>query len=263
MVYALVTSAFAMSLIAAPMHSQTADQDYRPTGPARPMITRAQLEQTLAEIQKQLDSKGYSEGLRSIKRAEADAIKERLANGDIRVGDVIQLLVGGDNNFNKAYVVTPQVTIVLPRGTEISLKGKLRAEVQPYLNERFAELVVNPAVQATIAVRLSLEGNVNKPCFACNVDPGMPLSEFLQGPGGGPGRDVALDRSYIKRGGKVIVDGPEFANAIRDGRTIDELNLQGGDNVFVESKPSKSTIARVVGVVTGAIGLVYLATRIR
>lgn len=262
MVYACLTPAIAMMLVAAPMPGQTIDQSYQPTGPLRPMITRAQLQQSLAEIQQQLDSRGYSEGLRSIKRKEAEAIKERLANGDIRVGDVIALLVGADVIFNKSYIVTPNVTIVLPRGTEISLKGKLRSEVQPFLNEKFAEMVVNPNVQATIAVRLSLEGNVGKACFACNVDPGMPLSEFLQVTGGGPGQNVALDKSRITRGGKVIIDGREFANAIRDGRTIDELNLQGGDNVFVESKPSKTGIARIVGAISGAIGLVYLATRI-
>ena len=263
MVYAYLTPVLAILLIAVPLRAQTGDFAPPLSGMQRPMITRDQLRASLAEIQQQLASHGYSESLRSSKRAEADAIQDRLTNGDIRVGDVIGLQVSGDAAFNKTYLVTPAVTIVLPSGTEISLKGKLRSEVQPYLNQKFGELVVNPVVQASIAVRLSLEGNVNKPCFACNVEPGEPLSEFLQGMGGGPGQKVDLNRSQIKRGGRVIIDGPEFAAAIRDGRTIDQLNLQGGDAVFVETKPSSGVLAKVVGVLSGAIGLVYLATRIR
>ena len=262
-VYSFLAPVLALALIAAPLLAQNDEFAAPLPGMQRPMITREQLRASLAEIQQQLASSGYSASLRSSKRAEAAAIQERLSNGDIRVGDVIALQVSGDPIFNRTYIVTPATTIVLPGGSEISLKGKLRSEVQPYLNEKFGELVVKPVVLASITVRLSLEGNVNKPCFACNVDPGEPLSEFLQGPGGGPGSKVDLDHSQIRRGGRVIIDGPEFVAAIRDGMTIDQLNLQGGDDVFVETKPSSGVLGRVVGVVTGAIGLIYLATRIR
>ncbi|MGH7593039.1 MAG: polysaccharide biosynthesis/export family protein [Gemmatimonadales bacterium] len=255
--------ALAILLCPAPIRAQQTESDVPAlAGMQRPMITRAQLQASLAEIQQELGSRGYSEALRSTRRSEADAIQERLKNGDLRVGDVLVLQLAGEPTFNHPYTVTPAGTIVLPAGTEISLRGLLRSEVQDFLTQKLGSLIIRPNVQVALTVRLSLTGNIGKPCFSCNVEPGEPLSDFLQAQGG-PGQTVDLGRSNVKRGDRVVVDGAEFAEAIRNGRTIDELNLQGGDNIFVGTKPSSTVWARILGAVTGAVGLVYLATRIR
>jgi len=69
---------------------------------------------------------------------------------------------------------------------------------------------------------------------------------------------LAEDKSQILRNGVVVIDGAEFKDAIYKGRTLDQLNVQAGDEIRIAVKPAGGLFWRVVGAVTGLSGLIYL-----
>ena len=88
----------------------------------RAQVTRAELEASLRQIDEVLNSSGYSEALKTQKRAEADVIRRRLAEGDLRPGDVIILAVHGFPELSGPMTVTSDRTIIPPGAGEIALR---------------------------------------------------------------------------------------------------------------------------------------------
>jgi hypothetical protein len=227
----------------------------------RATVSRAELQRTLDGIEQQLSSGGYSSALRSSKQAEADRIRERLTEGDLRVGDIVGLQVVGDETLSKVYQVTPDRTIQLPQGIEISVKGVLRSEMQDYMTGQLKKYIRDPVVRVTTGIRLQLTGAVGKSGIY-NAPAGQLLSDFLMTAGGGIASNVQWKKSTIMRADKVIVEGPEFDSAVRDGKTLDELNLRGGDAITVAAKPASGAFFRVLGVISGLTSLVWIAVQI-
>lgn len=224
------------------------------------MVTRADLTAALAEIEGSLSSGVYSSNLRDAKRAQADAIRERLAEGDLRVGDLIQLDVAEASSLSNMYQVSAARTITLPGGIEISVAGVLRSELQSHLETQLRKLVRDPTVRATPSIRLSVFGGVGKPGFV-NAPATTLLSDLIQVYAGGPDNNVRWDKSKIIRGEKTVVEGEEFKTAVNTATTIDQLNLQAGDMVDVAVKPSAGTVLRVMGFISSIAGVVYLVAR--
>ncbi|MES1259963.1 MAG: polysaccharide biosynthesis/export family protein [Gemmatimonadota bacterium] len=223
----------------------------------RSMVTRAELQAAYEEIQRGLASTGYSQSLRSAKQAEATAIKERLNQGDLRSGDEIKVDVLGEPGLSSVYTVTPARTIALPGGREIDMHGILRSEVQDYLTTQFKAYIKDPLVTATASVRISIFGGVGHPGFY-SVPANKLLSLVLQSEGGGVANNFRDDKSQILRNGVVVVDGKEFKDALYKGRTLEQLNIQAGDEIQIAVKPAGGLFWRIVGAVTGLSGLIYL-----
>lgn len=76
--------------------------------------------------------------------------------------------------------------------------------------------------------------------------------------GGGPNGNVRWNKSTIKRGDRVIVDGPQFALAVQKGMTLDQLNVQAGDEIFLAAKPSSALFWRIVAAATALGSVFYL-----
>ena len=246
-----------------PLGAQQVDPAAMVSNSQRSMVTRVELRATLEEVDRQLASSGYSSALRDAKRAQADAIRDRLAEGDLRVGDLVRIdLVGDAAGLTGTYAVTPLRTITLPGGAEVSLRGILRSEVQGYLTEQLKKYVRDPIVRATTSIRISIFGAIGKPGLY-SAPANLLLGDAIMQIAGGPANNARFEKSQIKRGDKVVVDGPEFQLAIREGRTLDQLNLQAGDEITVAAKASGGTVLRVLGVVGSLSSLVYLFTRIR
>jgi protein involved in polysaccharide export with SLBB domain len=229
----------------------------------RSMVTRDELKAGLVEIQRGLTSTVYSQSLRSAKQAEAKAIEDRLTEGDLRSGDEIKVEVIGISGLSATYTVTPARTIVLPGNFEIPVRGVLRSEIQQYLTRMLKEsnYVVDPNIHAEASVRISIFGGVGHPGFV-NVPANKLLSAVLQTEGGGVNNNFKDDKSQIKRNGVVVIDGPEFKDALYKGKTLDQLNVQAGDEINVAVKPASGLFWRVVGAVSGLGGLVWLIIQV-
>lgn len=252
----------APALGGAALSAQTVDPAASVVNAQRSMVTRAELTAALETIDKQLASSGYSSALRDGKRAEAAAIRDRLANGDLRVGDLINIDLAGDvAGLKGTYAVGPTRTISLPGGAEISVSGVLRSEMQAHITEQLKKYVRDPVVRVTTSIRISMFGAINKPGLY-SVPADALLGDALMLPGGGPANNAQFEKSQIKRGDKVVIDGPEFQTAIRSGRTLDQMNLQAGDEINVAAKPTSSTALRILGAVGSMGSLIYLGTQI-
>lgn len=246
----------ALALPATGLAAQSGDST-AVTGAQRAMVTRAELQAALDEIQRGLSSTAYSASLRGAKEHEAAAIRDRLQEGDIRSGDEIKVDVLAEPGLSATYTVTPARTIVLPAGYEISMRGVLRSEVQAYLTTQMKKFVIDPNVTASASVRIAIFGGVGHPGFY-NVPANMLLSAVLQTIAGGPANNFDPGKSRIMRDNQVFVAGHEFNDALYRGQTLDQLNVQAGDVVDVAVKPPTALFFRIVGAVSGLVGIAYL-----
>jgi len=245
--------AVALPLCSRPLAAQRLDS----TDARRSMVTRKELTAALEEIERGLSSSAYSSSLKNAKRAEATAIRERLDEGDMRPGDEIKIDILSEPGLSAIYTVTPARSILLPGGAEIKMRGVLRSEIQVYLTAQLKQLVNDPSVTASASVRLSFSGGVNKPGFY-SVPADMLLSQAIQTIAFGPSPQAVWKKSQILRGTVVIIDGREFADALLRGRTIDQLNVQAGDEISVATKNAVPLALRIGGFVSAFAGLSYL-----
>jgi polysaccharide export outer membrane protein len=182
----------------------------------------------------------------------AAAIHARLVDGDFQPGDRILLTVEGEpqlpdrpvpvqqprtieRQLSDTFSVGSARELVLPVLGAISLRGVLRAELQPYLTQEIARFVKEPVVHAKALIRVSVAGAVAKPGFYF-VATDAALSDALT-VAGGPTQDAKLDKVRIERAGERILQGDELRLAFTEGRTFDAMNLRAGDGFFVPGVP--------------------------
>jgi hypothetical protein len=257
------TAPLLLALATAPLAAQQ-DPAAMLASSQRSLVTRAELTTTLDSIDRVLKSGGYSAAFRDSKRAEAEAIRQRLADGDLHVGDPLIITVVGNEALSKQYVVGPNRTVELLGSIEIPVKGVLRSELEAYLtNELRKVLRDDPNVRVTPSLRVQLSGAVAKVGFY-NVPAGTPLTDVLMNPaaGGGVSNLAIFEKSKILRGDKTILDSKAFKQALATAKTLDELNLQAGDEINIATKSPTPAITRVVQVVSAIGGLVFLGVQI-
>jgi len=231
------------------------------SGSQRAKTTRADLETSLREIEAVLGSSGYSSALKSSRRAEAEMIRQRLAEGDVFAGDVLLVQVSGDPRMNGAHPVTPRRTVLVPGAGEISVANLLRSELEAHLTTELGRFVRNPTVRAEALLRLQISGSVARPGFF-TVPASMPLPDVLMQFAGGPTGTTDLRRSSIRRGGDVVLPGLGVETAIREARSVDALNLQAGDELRLEQRPAGGGVTRALAVVGSLTSVVWLLAQV-
>jgi hypothetical protein len=251
-----------LALVASPAQAQQ-DPATMLASSQRSLVTRAELTATLDSIDRVLKSGGYSSAFRDSKRAEAEAIRSRLADGDLHTGDPLLVTIVGDAALSTGYTVSPNRTIVLAGSIEIPVKGVLRSEIEGYLTTELKKYLRDPIVRVTPSLRVQISGAVNHLGFF-NVPAGTPLTDVLMNPsaGGGVSSQSVFDKSKILRGEKTIVDPKAFKQALATAKTLDELNLQAGDEISIAVKSPTPVITRVVQVVSAVGGLIFLGVQI-
>ena len=248
------------ALTAAGAAAQTSGS-WDPTGL---QLTRPELEALLTEYETMAASSSYSGKLRSRAQAEADLIRQRLSEGDLRVGDRIDLIVEGYPSLTTTFTVVAGRIIVLPdldvKPTEVPLDGVLRSELQDHMRQFIARYIRNPVVHARSLVRLEIMGAVGTPGFYM-LPSDMLVSEALMA-AGGVGGSGDLDKIRVERAGEVIWDREQVREAIREGRTLDQLSIRAGDGIYVEPKSSRfANVRNVLGVISSLSALFWLGRR--
>ena len=203
--------------------------------PASSMRSREELQELLERYQDALASPAYSEAAKAGIRQDALRVQDRLENGDFRVGDRIALRVEGETGIPDTVAVETGPKIILPLFGDIPLDGVLRSEVEGHLTEELSRFIRDPRVQAKGLLRVSVQGAVGQPGFYV-VPADMLLSEALMA-AGGPGNSN-LDGLRIERGTERLMEGQDLLDAVREGRTLDQLNLRAGDQIYL---PATST----------------------
>lgn len=237
-----------------------AAQQSSPAGwdPARVQLSRKDLEDLLAKLEQTQKSSAYSGALRDRARAEAALIRERLQEGDLQVGDRVQLVVEGHQPLTDTFMVVSGQKLVLPALGDIPLTGVLRSELEGYLKEQIGRFIVDPIVHARSLIRISVFGDVAHPGFY-TIPSDMILSDALM-VAGGPGGSANLDEMRIERGQRRIWDGERMQEALRQGRTLDQLSLRAGDQIVVPERTSHNVL-RYLQFGVPLLSLVYWISR--
>ena len=222
--------------------------------PGSSVRTRADLEQLLADYEAALSSPAYSESVKRSIRADADRIRQRLEQGDFRVGDRIEVFIQGEPNFPVTLTVEPGPSITFELFGQISLAGVLRSEIESHLHQELGRFIRDPLVRATTQMRVAVMGAVANPGFYT-----MPAETLLGDAimlAGGPQGNTDFDDLRIERAGQRLYEGDAVQEALREGLTLDQLNLQAGDQIVLPVPSTGNFVMSTLLPVLGAIGSV-------
>jgi protein involved in polysaccharide export with SLBB domain len=225
---------------------QKAYTDTTAAGSRRAMATRQDLEALIKSGKLSSD--------------EAHVVEERLKVGDFQAGDRLVLRVPQEQTLNDTFSVRPGRVLVLPNFSPIPMEGVLRSEAQGYLAGQVVRYIRNADVQVEPLVRVSLLGAVNRPGFY-NIRADALASEAIMA-GGGPSGTADVAKTTIRRRGQEVRNRSEVQAAFVRGVSLDELNLQPGDEMVVGERTNLRNNIGLIGAITGALFAIVAVARL-
>ncbi|MGI9626475.1 MAG: polysaccharide biosynthesis/export family protein [Longimicrobiales bacterium] len=199
--------------------------------PERLELSRADLQDLLVRLEAVETSSAYGGDVRQQARDNIARIRQRLDEGDFRVGDAVILEVEAEPQLSDSLPVQPGPVIRPADIGPISLKGVLRSELVPHLTKEIGRYVRNPVVRARSMVRISVQGTVTSPGYYL-LPAGELLSQAIMR-AGGPATNADINQMRVERAQRIVWEGARLQEEIAAGRTIDQLGLLAGDQLFV------------------------------
>jgi protein involved in polysaccharide export with SLBB domain len=138
------------------------------------------------------------------------------------------------------------------------LVGVLRSELENHLRSVLGQYLRNPVIRARSYIRISLLGEVAQPGYYV-VPTDMVLSDALMR-AGGPSGNAKLPAIRVEREGRAIWADQALQQAIAQGRTLDQLGLQAGDQVVVPRKSGgffSESVMRTIGLIVALPVAIY------
>ena len=237
-------------------------QETAADGAGRPhQASRAELEALAITAEQFASSTQGSSDLREQKRAEAEALRARLRDGDFRNGDRIVLYVRGDSALTDTFTVRPGRTLRLPNLPDVALHGVLRGELQGHLAAHIARFVRDPVVESESLIRLGLLGQVARPGYYFVTTDGLVTDAIMAA--GGPTQDADLTKATVRRGTTELWNREQLRAAVIDGVTVDQLGLRSGDEIMIGQRRSRwESVLRTAGYLSGIVLGIYGATQV-
>jgi hypothetical protein len=230
-------------------------------GELRRQMTRAELETALSSYEK-LAVSTSDKRVKEQAMADAAAIRERLRTGDFYPGDRIVIRVLNDTSVSDTFTVKQGRMIDFVSVPQLSLTGILDSELLGHVRTHIAKYIRDPDVTVIPLVRLQLSGGVGQPgWYQFRTD--QTLSDAIMSIGG-PAPNSEINKTDIKRSGRVLVDRGATARALRSGKTIGDLGLRDGDEVHIAERfvAQQNRWWTILPVVTGLLFTIrFIATR--
>jgi protein involved in polysaccharide export with SLBB domain len=232
----------------------------------RGYVTRDELEAYAARVEA-----ANARGATAQQRAEVTALRERLREGDFKVGDKIVLTAAASvslptdlaETLNATHTVREGKVLRLGSLGDLSLQGVLRSELDSVVNARVARDLRNVTVRAEPLVQVTVTGPVQVPGFH-SVAPDIAITDMLMG-SARPLGNADLGKTVVRRSGEEIIGADSLATAIRNGATLDRIDFKSGDEfVVAERKQPRSVwqiVAQTVGIISGLTGLILVLSR--
>lgn len=176
---------------------------------------------------------------------EAFHLRSRLRNGDFEVGDRVIISFDGVG-LQRSDTLVVQAEKVLRLGEPIGdlrLVGVLRPELTDSVSNRVGRYFKNIVIRVVPLIRVSISGAVRAPGFYY-ARPDMPLGDVIMR-SGGQDQSADLDNSVVKRGATILWGTEDVRAALRDGVTLDGLNMDPGDEIVVGTKSAGSVWPKV------------------
>jgi len=215
-----------------------------------PRASRPALDSLAQRLDAIAGTEDSSAGTRASARLQAAAVRARLATGDFQGGDRIVIVVEGadapgaiEQQLSDTFIVGSEREVTLPAIGVVSLRGVLRSELPDYITSQIGRVIRDPVVHVRSLIRISIVGAVVRPGFYAVPFDGL-LSDALM-VAGGPGPYAKVDDLRIDRFGKPLWQGAQLQRAISEGRTLDELDLRGGDQFVMPGGKGPDTLGAV------------------
>ena len=224
-------------------------------GSQRRQATRAELEQAItgAEAASAVAEPKTREKL----SAHVASLQQRLRNGDFAPGDRLYLTVLGDSALTDTFTVKQDQSLQLPNIPVISLRGVLDSELPTHLKKELSRYLKEPQVTATGLIRLSVMGAIGRPGFI-TVPVDQLVTDVVMAVGG-PAQSGKFQDTYVKRGSKTHLDNKQFAAAVRGGKTVGDVALRDGDEIFVPAASNQNKLQIFLPVLTAATTIYWIA----
>lgn len=189
-------------------------------------------------------------------------IRARLEGGDLQVGDQIELSVVGQEVYSDTFVVASGRVLSLPGLPDIPLQGVLRSETRDYLTKQLARYIREPQVRVRTMIRLSVFGSVGRPGFY-QIPADVLATDAIMA-AGGPAGDADPSKVVVRRGNTEIWPRDALQEAMRQGLTLDQLNLRAGDELVLDprKRPGGMSVFTIVGAIGGLASSVYFLAQI-
>lgn len=223
-------------------------------GQMRRQATRPELERT-ANLAEAAASSAPDAKTRERLLADANSIRQRLRNGDFIPGDRILIQVVGDTVLSDTFTVRMDQVLNLPVLPDLSLRGVLDSELEPYLTKHFAKYIRNVDVTATGLLRVYVGGGFTRPGFL-TVPVDLALTDLINA--GGPNSGTDLGKAVVRRGEKVVVDRGVLRDAIRMGKTVGDISMRDGDEIFMPAQGSGLNWTTIAGGLSAAMGTYWM-----
>lgn len=224
-------------------------------GEQRRQATRAELEQ-MAKAAENAAQVAPDAKTRERMNNDASAIRMRLKNGDFVPGDRILIQLLGDSLASDTFTVRGDRMLQLPNLPDISLAGVLDSELKEHLTKEVGKYVKKPELNATSLLRLAMMGQIGRGGFI-TIPTDQAITDVLMATGG-PGATADFNKTVVRRAGKVVVSPEEFQEAVRANRTVGDMSLRDGDEIFVPDKKQGQNILQMLQLVSALVGFYFI-----
>jgi hypothetical protein len=193
------------------------------------LATRPELEKAAARAEAAATTENPAQ--RAKDAIIAAAIRQRLREGDLQVGDRVIVTMVSDAIHHDTVVVRSDRTLELPGTILIPVAGVLRSELQQRVSSEVLKYVKAQQIEVTPLMRVGVLGAVARPgYFAFASD--IPLTDAIMG-AGGPSVIADVGRTTVRRQNHEFRSAGETSAAITSGLTLDQFGLSPGDVLLV------------------------------
>ncbi|MDQ8168705.1 MAG: hypothetical protein P3C09_13195 [Gemmatimonadota bacterium] len=206
--------------------------------------TRSELVARVAELERSTAPGQPSGVARTRAVAELAAIRNRLQDGDFRVGDRFIVTLRQDSVRSDTASVRDSLKVTIAGLPDVRLTGVLRSELDERMSSHVARFLRNVSVRTGVLTRVAIQGAVRNPGFYY-VDPDRPVSDLVM-VAGGPVELANLNEAEISRGAAKVLSTKDSKRAIKEGRTLEQLDVQSGDEVRIPAKRGRPSFQAVV-----------------
>jgi protein involved in polysaccharide export with SLBB domain len=223
------------------------------------LVSRAEL--TAAATQAEVAASTGEPNQRLQSAMLAAAIRQRLREGDLQVGDRVVVTIVSDAVHRDTVVVRSGRSLELPGMIMVPVAGVLRSELQERVSTEVLKYVKAQQIEVTPLMRVGVLGAVARPGFFAFASD-IPLTDAIMG-AGGPTGIADLKRSIVRRRSQQYRSAAETSRAIASGLTLDQFGLSAGDELIVGNRREfgASTLIAMTGALASVLALAVALNR--
>jgi hypothetical protein len=183
----------------------------------------------------------------------AAAIRQRLRDGDLQVGDRVIVSFVSDAVHTDTVIVRSERSLELSGIITVPVAGVLRSELKERVSTELLKYVKAQRIEVTPLMRVGVLGAVSRPgYFAFASD--ILLTDAIMG-AGGPTGGAAVERSIVRRGNQQFRSPDQTSKAIARGLTLDQFGLTAGDELVVGERRNvnAATIISLAGAAASVV----------